>query len=79
MGRQTEVLQQEVEGRAAKVKAECANHPPPLTRMEKIAHDAASMSTHMAAHYHNMHMKAALVHMIYMPRHNFTWCLVPKV
>lgn len=68
-----------MEVRAIKVWAECAVHPPPLSWMEKNARDAASVSSKLVAHYHNTFMKAALVHMVYIPRHNFTWCLVPKV
>ncbi|XP_063870695.1 carbohydrate sulfotransferase 11-like [Scylla paramamosain] len=65
--------------RAARLRSECAAHPPPLTRMEHNARDAAAVTTNLAAHYYNLHMKAALLHMVYFPRQNFTWCLVPKV
>ena len=75
----SKVLHLRLQERAAKVKFTCALHPPPLTRMEQTARDATSVSTDMAAHYYNLHLKTALLHMVYLPRQNITWCLVPKV
>ncbi|KAG7177070.1 carbohydrate sulfotransferase 11-like [Homarus americanus] len=68
-----------IHARAAQVEAGCASFPPSLTKLQQHANDAAKVSPNLAAHYTGLHLKAALKNIIYIKKHNISWCLVPKV
>lgn len=76
---QWEALRQDFVARAARVRAGCSSNPPRPSKLQQHALDAAHVSAHLSTHYHNMHLKAALKDIIYLPKHNLSWCLVPKV
>ncbi|XP_064092574.1 carbohydrate sulfotransferase 11-like isoform X1 [Macrobrachium nipponense] len=65
--------------RAQLIKAECIAHPPPLTKSQKNAQVAAAVDARLSAHYTKTHLKLALNDILYLPRNNISWCIVPKV
>lgn len=74
-----EALRHSLHARAAQVKAGCASHPLPKTKLQIAARDAVNVSKNLAAYYHGLHLKAALKNVLYIPQYNLSWCLVPKV
>ena len=65
--------------RAQLIRAECVAHPPPLTRTQINAQEAAAVDARLSAHYTTQHLKQALKDILYMPKNNISWCIVPKV
>lgn len=75
----TESRKQELRNRALSIKAECIAHPLPLTKYQMNAQQAAPIDERLAAHYTKQHVKQALKDILYMPKNNMSWCIVPKV
>ncbi|XP_068210993.1 carbohydrate sulfotransferase 11-like [Palaemon carinicauda] len=65
--------------RAQLIQAECIAHPPPLTKTQRNAQNAATVDARLSTHYTNVHLKEALKDIIYLPKNNFSWCILPKV
>lgn len=76
---QKEAMKERLRDRAQLIKTECIAHPPPLTKTQKNARDAAAVDVRLAAHYTKHHMKQALKDVLYLPKNNISWCIVPKV
>ncbi|KAK7076550.1 hypothetical protein SK128_005823 [Halocaridina rubra] len=76
---QKAALKQMIRERAQAIKAECVAHPPPLTKTQKNAHDAAAVDQGLAEHYNKQHWKQAVKDVLYLPKNNISWCIVPKV
>ncbi|XP_037796317.1 carbohydrate sulfotransferase 11-like [Penaeus monodon] len=74
-------IEDEWAARARNVREECAaaRDSLPLTRLQKNALAAAHVDAKLAAHYERLHLKGLLGALVYLPKRNFTWCIMPKV
>ncbi|XP_027238345.1 carbohydrate sulfotransferase 11 [Penaeus vannamei] len=74
-------IESEWAARARGVREGCAaaRDSLPLTKLQKNALAAARVDAKLAAHYERLHLKSLLGALLYVPKRNFTWCIMPKV